>query len=230
MRIYFEAEFEPAAAAVARRLPDRFELTPDRPPTSGWYLTLNREGLALKNAAERGDFRLRMTPVRRRVRQGAKLAIARACGVRPGLKVLDALAGWGTDGLVLDQLGCDVLLTECNPMVFALLDDLVRRSDARATVELVDARKRMGDGFDVIYLDPMFDPHPKTALPAKRMQVLQQIAGVDAPDTAELIALARQHARERVVLKRRARSDVLDDPAWQIGTKSIRFDIYRPRV
>ena len=114
-------------------------------------------------------------------------------------------------------------------MVFAMVDDLIRRGGFTAKVELADARSRMNDGFDLIYLDPMFEPHPKTALPDKRLQVLQEIVGLEAPDVDELLMLARRHAQERVVLKRRARSLVVAEPSWQIKTKSVRFDVYRTR-
>jgi 16S rRNA (guanine1516-N2)-methyltransferase len=228
VHIYLDRGLEEVAKTSIGHLPAQYALVFDRPPAKGWYLYLDRAGLALMNRAKRVNLRLSMAPIRRRVRQGRNLAIARACDVRPGLHVLDALAGWGTDGLVLDQLGCDVVLTESNPMVFAMLEDLVRRSGCCARAELTDSRVRMRDGFDVIYLDPMFEDHPKTALPGERMQVLHQIGDIGMPDTAELLALARRYALERVVLKRRARSRVLEEPNWQIRTKSVRFDVYRP--
>ena len=49
-------------------------------------------------------------------------------------------------------------------------------------------RWRAGGDFDVVYLDPMFGEHPKTALPAKQMQVLANLAGVmSAGEIVELI-------------------------------------------
>ena len=228
MHIYLDRDLEDLARISLGHLPDEYALAFDCPPDKDWYLCFDRAGLALKNKAQHVNFKLSMAPILRRARQGRNIAIARACSARPGLQVLDALAGWGTDGLVLDQLGCDVVLTESNPMVFAMLEDLVRRSGRRVRATLSDSRVHMRDGFDVIYLDPMFEDHPKTALPDKRMQVLHQISDIGVPDISELLALARQYAQERVVLKRRARSPVLETPNWQIRTKSVRFDVYRP--
>lgn len=229
MNIYIDRGLEDIAKASLGPLRDAYALVFDFPPATGWYLYFDRSGLALVNREQQVDFRLSMTPILRRASQGKNIAIARACSARPGLKVLDALAGWGTDGLVLDQLECDVVLTESNPMVFAMLEDLVRRSGRPAKAMLSDSRVHMSDGFDVIYLDPMFEAHPKTALPDKQMQVLHQIADIGMPDVSELLDLSRDYAHERVVLKRRARSPVLENPDWQIRTKSIRFDVYRSR-
>ena len=177
--------------------------------------------------------------VRRRLRQGRRLALARACDARPGLRVHDALAGWGTDGLVLAALGCRVHLSERNAEVHRILDSRLRAEPGRLlgarpgaiSWEHEDARDRWrapGD-FDVVYLDPMFGEHPKTALPAKQMQVLANLADeVSAGEIVELIEAARRVASSRVVVKRRAGAEVLGRPDWQIRARSVRFDVYLP--
>ena len=177
--------------------------------------------------------------IRRRVRQGRRLALVRACDARPGLRVHDALAGWGTDGLVLAALGCRVHLSERNAEVHRILDSRLRAESPRLlrtrpdsiSWEHEDARDRWrasGD-FDVVYLDPMFGEHPKTALPAKQMQVLARLAG-EMPVAAivELIEQARCVACSRVVVKRRASAEALGRPDWQIRGRSVRFDVYLP--
>ena len=170
-------------------------------------------------------FRPGAAPVKR---HRGPMAIARACGARPGLTVLDAMAGWGGDGLVLAGAGCAVTMTESHPMVFAMLVDLLERCASDVRAELEDARRRIPSGFDVVYFDPMFEPRRKTALPGKPMQVLRDIVGRDAPDLAETLALARRHARERVVMKRHARARAVGDPDWRIPGRTVRFDVYRP--
>lgn len=160
------------------------------------------------------------------------MAIARACAARPGLTVLDAMAGWGGDGLALAGARCAVTMTESHPMVFAMLVDLVERCASDVRVELEDARRRIPAGFDVVYLDPMFEPRRKTALPGKPMQVLRDIVrgevGRDAPDLADTLALARRHARERVVMKRHTHAPPVGAPDWRIPGRTVRFDVYRP--
>ena len=145
----------------------------------------------------------------------------------------DALAGWGTDGLVLAALGCRVHMSERNPQVFAILDERLRgrvdRGDVRWMQE--DARQRWcGDGeFDVVYLDPMFGVHPKTALPAKHMQVLAQLVGeTREQEVVGMIEAARAVALSRVVVKRRLASAHLGEPHWRIRGRSVRFDVYLP--
>lgn len=182
---------------------------------------------------------MQLPDVRRRVRQGRRLALARACDARPGLRVHDALAGWGTDGLVLAALGCRVHLSENNAEVHRILDARLRAESDRLVGEgpgsiswaHEDARDRWraGGEFDVVYLDPMFGEHPKTALPAKQMQVLANLAGdMSAAEIVELIEAARRVASFRVVVKRRASAEALGRPDWQIRARSVRFDVYSP--
>ncbi len=176
---------------------------------------------------------VKATEVRRRAQQAPELL--RACAVAPGTRVLDAMAGWGLDGLVLAAAGACVTMIEREPMMQALQRDLIRRLDARSVVS------RLGDGFcyldagrafDVIYLDPMFPERKKRALPGKRMQfltVLASQAGVDRP-IADWLAAAIPAARHRVVVKRRLHDDAGLAPDWQIRGRSIRYDVYRGRA
>lgn len=201
--------------------PEQLDLKRQRPPS------------ALADTAN-----LRLPALGPRLRQGRRSALAKACAAAPGLRVHDALAGWGTDGLVLAALGCRVHMSERNPRVYAVLEQRLeeiapgrdcRTSELRLTWELEDARSRWQgrDAFDVIYLDPMFDEHPKTARPAKHMQVLASIADrVD--DLGALLAAARCSASSRVVIKRRASARPVVPPDWSIDARSVRFDVYRP--
>jgi 16S rRNA (guanine1516-N2)-methyltransferase len=183
---------------------------------------------------------MELPDVRRRVRQGRRLALARACEARPGLRVHDALAGWGTDGLVLAALGCRVHLSESNVEVHRILDSRLRVEAERLLVARADSiswahedardRWRTGADFDVVYLDPMFGEHPKTALPAKHMQVLASLSGdMSAGEIVELIEAAGRVASSRVVVKRRASAEALGRPDWQIRARSVRFDVYSPK-
>lgn len=174
-----------------------------------------------------------MPSIERRVRQGRRLALARAIGAGPGVRLHDALAGWGTDGLVLAALGCNVHMSEREPTIHRILEGRLKQIDANTAVSchLEDARDlwRAGTTFDVVYLDPMFGDHPKTALPAKHMQVLAERAGaVDDQEVARLIEEARGAALSRVVVKRRAAAPALDRPAWSIAGRTVRFDVYQP--
>ena len=182
---------------------------------------------------------MQLPDIRRRLRQGRRLALARACDARPGLRVHDALAGWGTDGLVLAALGCRVHLSERNCQVHEILDARLRAESARLPTPQPDAiswahedardRWREDGRFDVVYLDPMFGEHPKTALPAKPMQILAGIAGeMSREEVVELVDQARRVAASRVVLKRRTSAAALGQPDWNVRARSVRFDVYSP--
>lgn len=190
------------------------------------------------HAGELAD--LVLPPIAPRIRAGPRLALARACGVGtriaaagtlPRLRVHDALAGWGTDGLVLAALGCEVHMSERQPLVYQRLAQRLQvdvpASAGTVTAALEDARERWRQSptFEVIYLDPMFGPHPKTAQPARCMQVLAELAE-PVEDLAALVEDARRHATGRVVVKRRRHAPAVGEPSWRIAAKSVRFDVY----
>jgi len=178
---------------------------------------------------------LDLDDVQRRLRQGKKLALAKACGVRPGLRVLDGMAGLGLDGITLAMLGCDVLMVERDPQLFVLLQDAIARARADVSFALSiecregDVRDVLAgrDEFDTVYLDPMFPPRDKAALPRKSAQVLGELLGASDEDLRELVAAARARARGRVVVKRRRHDATWLQPDWQIVGRSVRFDVYR---
>ena len=177
---------------------------------------------------------LNIDDVRRRLHQGRKLSLAKACGARVGLLILDAMAGFGLDGITLAAMGCNVVMVERDPRLFALLEDAL----ALARVELTlpgDVECREGDvndvldlgrTFDTVYLDPMFPPRDKHALPRRSAQLLTQLVG-PPNDLPQLIAHSQTAARLRVVLKRRRHDATLGAPDWRILGRSVRFDVYR---
>jgi 16S rRNA (guanine1516-N2)-methyltransferase len=191
--------------------------------------------LELRSQAGGAGVYLELDDVRRRTRQGRKLALAKACGVQPGLRVLDGMAGLGLDGITLAALGCDVLMVERNPSLFALLEDAIARARAEGIAaeniacHLGDARDVLASHtvFDAVYLDPMFPPRDKMALPRRSAQVLATVAGAYDDDLRAVIATARPRANRRVVVKRRRHDPALATPDWQIVGRSVRFDVYR---
>lgn len=149
------------------------------------------------------------------------------------------MAGWGTDGLVLAGLGCAVHLSERVPAVHAALAARVALATAHMpdwgpiTCACEDARARWRDGcvFDVVYLDPMFPPHPTSAAPAKHLRLLAEfVAQTPNAELGELLAAARRVASSRVVVKRPLRAPALPggDPDWVLRGRRVRFDVYRP--
>lgn len=211
-----------------------------RPAKSGCVAPAAGESAGSRNA-QLDPAALGLPALRRRVRAGRRLALARACAAAPGLVVHDAMAGWGTDGLVLAGLGCVVHMSER----VAAVHDVLRARVAEAvavgkrfgavTTACEDARVRWGrgSGFDVVYLDPMFGPHRTSAAPAKRMGTLRALAG-ETPDVelAALVLTARGVASSRVVVKRRAKAPRLrgvGEPDWIVRGRSVCFEVYLAR-
>lgn len=198
-----------------------------------FYLALTADHLELRRAGHRGGVWVPVDEIRRRKGAGAS-ELGRACRVRPGMQVLDALAGFGIDGLTLAQKG-KVTLVERSPWLVPLLHDLVERCSPGRHVRIVhdDVMHLLArEQFDVVYLDPMFPERSKSALPSKRLQFLRALLEAESvEDTGvltDLVAASRHAARARVVLKRRRNDAEIGAPSWQIHGRSVRFDVYRP--
>lgn len=221
----------------------------------GTILVLSHLGLAIQRLGKnspgpvRCDF-INGTANHRRLYGGGKNQdIAKAVGVsNGGYKpfVVDLTAGLGGDGFVLASLGVKMLMIERNPVVSALLHDGLARARSEATDTGTDLEKILkrislvhGDADfylrgleetsrpDVFYLDPMFPCREKSSKVKKEMQLLHQLLGSD-DDGSSLLALAKEKARYRVVVKRSAHAPFLanQQPGYSLKGKSTRFDIY----
>jgi 16S rRNA (guanine1516-N2)-methyltransferase len=235
--------FHPDANAWVMRWAGRMRLEPCMEPPEGAPLPLlwaeaDHLELRVRRAREKGAW-VDERELRRRIRQAPELL--RACAIRPGMRALDAMAGWGLDGLVLAAAGARVTLVERLPLLQALQEDLIRRAGMGGVVESLpgDGFALLDDpqGFDVVYLDPMFPARGKQALPGKRMQYLaaliddgeSPVAGAPDRPLDEWIERAIAVARHRVVVKRRLHDAPGLRPDWQIRGRSIRYDVYRGR-
>lgn len=222
----------PAALSVVAGLAVGFPREPRATPPDtegGYFLWAEDDHLELRHGMEPRGVWVPVAELLRREQQGGELL--RACGAGQRPRLLDAMAGWGVDGLVLARRGCTVTLVERQPLMVALQQDLVRRSG------LSGVRCHWGDGFDelvrpdtydVVYLDPMFPVRRKRALPGKRLQWLAELAEPDGRTLEAWLDAARCCAVDRVVLKRRRRDPLLDRaPDWQILGRTVRYDVYR---
>jgi len=168
--------------------------------------------------------------------------LARAAGVKPGYRprILDATAGFGEDGFVLASLGCNVTLIERAPVIWALLNDGLRRAKKSEALgrlaeknmllirtDSIDYIKCTRPPFETIFLDPIFPPRTGSALNKKKMRVLKKLVGND-PDASELLDAALAHTGKRVCVKRPTRADPLGsrEPSFSITARSSRYDVY----
>ncbi|HBS51662.1 MAG TPA: SAM-dependent methyltransferase [Coxiellaceae bacterium] len=179
---------------------------------------------------------------------GKKQLIAKAIGIKGSKKpyVIDATAGFGIDAFVLASLGCEVVMLERSPIIAALLEDGLKRlkKDPKNQTLKISLQTEQSATYinklikenrekpDVIYLDPMYPKRSKNILNKKTMRVLHEIVGND-DDASELLNLALNCAKNRVVVKRPNYADNLGllKPDLQFSSKgSCRYDIYFPKT
>lgn len=169
--------------------------------------------------------------------------LLRAIGCKPSklLHILDATAGLGRDAFLLANYHCKLTMLEASPIVFALLSDGLERAKNEVSLQeiishmvvkqsnSIDYLQKHAQKFDVVYLDPMFPVRNKSAKVKKEMQLLHQLLGASESQSDEqLLNLAREHAVNRVVVKRPKTADYLAQkkPSYSINTKAMRYDVY----
>lgn len=187
--------------------------------------------------AEAPDATALLRELERRLAAGRRQLIARAVGMhrRSGLRVLDATGGFGRDAMLLAALGAEVVCCERHPEAFQRLQaawELLPEATAgRLRLHLADARHHLrAQSCDVVFLDPMYAPTGKQALPRAAAQNLRALVGEDA-DADSLLAPARAAALRRVVVKRALRAPPLANapPMQSLRGNSVRFDLYAPK-
>lgn len=172
---------------------------------------------------------------------GYNQIIAKAVGVKKNLHltVLDATAGLGQDAFVLASLGCEVLLIEKSPIIAALLTDGLDRAKNFLIAKTIKMTLLEDDSInyirrltvdkkpDIIYLDPMYPQRTKSALVKKELRIIRAITGDDI-DSSELLAVALNSARKRVVVKRPRLAPSINNikPEIKYEGSCCRFDVY----
>lgn len=167
--------------------------------------------------------------------------LPKAMGLKNGNtpSVIDATAGLGRDGFLLASLGCEVTLIERSPQMHALLangmaraaatDDDFAAIIARMTLLHGDAKGLIPTLVaDAILIDPMHPPRKNSALVKRELRQVREIVGTDE-DAADLLRVALDHARKRVVLKWPAKGDPIHGIrpcSHQIIGKSTRYDVW----
>ncbi len=229
----------------------KLPLVPAADCSCGLLLLVTRERLELRPQGPGAtgsvyvDFTAGRAAHRRRFGGGVSQPLARAAGLKRGWRprVLDATAGMGRDGFVLAALGCELTLLERSPVIWALLEDGVRRARAAEDPELRAIAQRMivrhadairylerlseRDAPDVVYLDPMYPHRRKSARVKKEMSLFRALVG-DDPDSEALLQAARGRAGYRVVVKRPTQAGYLGDasPTMSIESPNTRYDVY----
>lgn len=194
------------------------------------------------------DGRTRQSPVKvdfisgwQNLKIGKEDLLAKAVGLRRGMRnVVDATAGWGQDTLRLLKLGCHVTAIERSPIMFALLQDGLRRAaqdlrwvsgaGTRLKVLFGDAieilPKLPKSSREVIFIDPMFPERKKGALAKGEMQLLHSLLGSE-DNQAALWEKAWDCAGRRLVYKSpRLTPTFPRKPDLEFEGRAIRYDIW----
>lgn len=215
-------------------------------------LVVSDRGLELRESGLRRSRPIRVDFVagrlerRRRNVVGSERMLAKAIGFGGRrLAVVDSTAGLGRDAFLMACMGCTVTMFERCPVMAALLMDGMRRASGDPTVgEIVGKRMQLlptdalvalpklrGDSrAEVIYLDPMFPSRGKSALAKKEMRICRLVAG-DDEDAGELLQIALDAARKRVVVKRPLKAPALGgEPSIVYKGTTVRYDVYLTNV
>jgi len=218
------------AAALARELQAPLLSSHDQTDRVEIILHVDRQGLSLC-APRISATPLRISPTTDAQTANTQHPLAKAIGLQkyPSPRVLDATAGLGQDAMLLDQLGCRMLLIERHPALYHMLKSTLTLPVVHANA--ISWLPKAKQFFDIIYLDPMFPARKKSALVKKNCQLLQKLLGADN-DADALLTVAAQYADKRVVVKRSKQAPHLQNiiPNGQVKTRTIRFDIYDPQT
>jgi 16S rRNA (guanine1516-N2)-methyltransferase len=172
---------------------------------------------------------------------GRGQSLAKAMGLRNGKTpmIVDATAGLGRDSFLLASLGAQVTLIERSERMHSLLAEGMDRA-AQEGGELREIIGRMsllkGDAKDLlpqlsgdaILIDPMHPPRKNSALVKQELRQVRDIVGTDE-DAADLVHVALNYARSRVVLKWPLKAGSIEGIrpcSHQIRGKTTRYDVW----
>ena len=220
----------------ASKLAESLDLPIDNQASQKLVVTADKLVLKIANFSPLySDFNSKTWQKRRDA--GKKQGLVRACKPAPGVRIIDATAGWGQDAAVLASFGAEVLMLERQPFLAALLQDGLERQDQQSRKNLnlklcrVDALDYLqalapADFPDLIYIDPMHPRRQKTALVKKEMQALQQLLVAGSGEAKQLLEVALSRVLKRVVVKWPQQLPPLLPPDAVVAGKVVRFDIY----
>lgn len=148
--------------------------------------------------------------------------------------IIDVTAGWCRDSFILAENGYHVTAIEQSQLIYFLTQFSIDRykNSHELTLKLINDNsfkflRQVTEKPSAIYLDPMFPSNKNQAKNKKEIQILQAITSNQ--QIYELMSLALQTAKQRVVVKRPIRSEFLNQlkPDFQYKGKTIRFDVYQ---
>ncbi len=179
----------------------------------------------------------------RNAKIGKKDELAKAVGISLDCrKVVDMTAGLGTDSIRLLKLGCQVTAFEQSPVLFALLEDALKRAresgfwkadtDSRFSLQHGDSslalsKFKLSDA-EVLFLDPMFPSEKKKGESSREMQYLQEVVPGNEESTEAIVGAALAFGARRTVLKRPQHSRPWSKPKADLifAGRSVRYEVW----
>lgn len=231
------AKANTVAPGTAVPAPDRADTTLAVP--TPLQLVQTEAHLELRDGPTGACLWVEFTPADVRAYRGGRGPDPLRRAIGPGPRtIVDATAGLGYDAVHLAVLGYRVTAIERNVVVGALACDGLARARGQALIPPDNPTWQSGDTRtllptfrpppDTVYLDPMYPPKRKKSAAVRKEMRLLRLLVADDDDAAELLAVARACAADRVVVKR-----PLDAPALAPGVtaayagKLVRYDVYR---
>lgn len=222
-------------------------------------LFYSQDNLTFKNEDLNLSSRVDFTKIKQNFQKNKlMLAQAVKIRGQSSLTILDATGGFLQDSMRLALLGHKVTVCEENPYVYLLASDGLRRAFLENTFKPVfdtlkffhisfqDYLSTTDEKYDVIYLDPMFpygnhtcdDTKNETEItknikkkskPKKQSQILQFLTEKPKIKDCDLLELALNTAKHKVVVKRAKSHPKLSNKypvSYQLFGQSTRFDVY----
>lgn len=256
LAVFSAKTFCPLSQALAKYLSVPYCIGSKVLPEFEWYFQYNHQNRLMLGQVGSGmnplmvDFAGGKQSYRLSCGGGVNQSLIKAVGLKdkPGLYIVDATAGLGSDAFVMASLGGRVTMIERNPLIALLLSEgLAQDYQDKKLFSILQRmrgvygqandwlncwlslkeKKTLKQNVDVLYLDPMFPEKSKGALVKKNMQMFRSLIGKDI-DSQELLELGLSLVNYRVVVKRPRLAPFLADkvPSYQLIGKSNRFDIY----
>lgn len=225
---------------AAETLAHRFSLPTTRTTPDGYYLCYNEGQLQLKDARQPSTFGIyididgEVARLKKQRINYKKDLLCRAMGYKgqENYVIFDGTLGFGKDALHMVTVGCKIVACERQPVVFALMEDALKRSQDHSAAfaihwgESKQFLEKTNDNIDCIYLDPMFEDTRKKSSPKKQMAFLREVSPNDLK-TESVMELWPELAIKRMVVKRAIKSDYLfAKPNLTFAGNLVRYDVY----
>ena len=215
---------------------NKYQIPINSAPSENCYIDLNFENYLvfneerISNCFHKGPFLKRVKNFQREIM--IKKAIS--FEVNKPKKILDATAGFGRDGFIFALLGQEVTMVDENKGMCIMIESALNRlpdksyyNDAKSRVKVMygDSTKLKlnSEGFDIIYLDPMFSTYSKS-MSKKELTFLKTY--IDQKHDLVNIFLNQNYKRLVVKREKKYQPHAFEEASIIYKGKSINFHVF----